>query len=44
MTGNLNFYDGTIDDLEEIFEIIDLTGWGERLEDIRSVIQAFGDK
>jgi predicted N-acetyltransferase YhbS len=39
MNGNLNFFNGSMDDLEEIFEIIDLTGWGERLEDIRSVIR-----
>lgn len=39
MTGNIEFFTGTMDDLEEIFEIIDLTGWGERVEDIRSVIR-----
>jgi len=39
MPGNLDFFKGTMDDLEEIFELIDLTGWGERVEDIRSVIR-----
>jgi ribosomal protein S18 acetylase RimI-like enzyme len=28
-----------MDDLDEIFEIIDLTGWGERKEDIQGVIK-----
>ena len=39
MPGNLEFFNGTMDDLDEIFQIIDLTGWGERKEDIRSVIK-----
>ena len=39
MTGSIEFFSGTMDELDEIFEIIDLTGWGERIEDIRSVIR-----
>ncbi|MHA1126246.1 MAG: GNAT family N-acetyltransferase [Candidatus Heimdallarchaeota archaeon] len=39
MLGNIEFFSGTIEDLEEIFALIDLPGWGERVEDIRSVIR-----
>ncbi|MHA1244875.1 MAG: GNAT family N-acetyltransferase [Candidatus Heimdallarchaeota archaeon] len=39
MTGSIEFFSGTMDDLVEIFGLIDLTGWGERIEDIRSVIR-----
>ena len=39
MTGNLDFYRTTLDDFEDIFRLIDLTGWGETRDDITRVIR-----
>ncbi|NHJ49856.1 MAG: GNAT family N-acetyltransferase [Asgard group archaeon] len=36
---NLDFYTASLDDLESIFKIIDITGWGETREDIERVMK-----
>ncbi|MCG3252946.1 MAG: GNAT family N-acetyltransferase [Candidatus Heimdallarchaeota archaeon] len=35
MTGNLDFYIATLEDFEDIYKLIDLTGWGEARDDIK---------
>jgi ribosomal protein S18 acetylase RimI-like enzyme len=39
MDENLDFYKATRDDFESIFQIIELTGWGETREDIERVMK-----
>ncbi|NHJ32749.1 MAG: GNAT family N-acetyltransferase, partial [Asgard group archaeon] len=38
MTGNLDFYIATQDDFEDVYKLIDITGWGETRDDIRRTI------
>ncbi|NHK30517.1 MAG: GNAT family N-acetyltransferase [Asgard group archaeon] len=39
MIENLDFYIANLDDLVSIFKIIDITGWGETIQDIENVLK-----
>ncbi|MFW9923112.1 MAG: GNAT family N-acetyltransferase [Candidatus Thorarchaeota archaeon] len=44
MIEELDFAYGTMDDLEDIYKIVDITGWGETLDDIRQIIANIDNK
>ncbi|NHJ40007.1 MAG: GNAT family N-acetyltransferase [Asgard group archaeon] len=39
MINNLDFYKANLNDLNNIFKIIDITGWGETIQDIQRVLK-----